>query len=177
MNGSSEETNWYLSNDVLKTLEEGSDAEGGGYTYELVNDGVKEGHVVIFSSDAVAGTEDYDPDTADTGLHDAANALGEEEWIFIDTLQPGQKGTTTLTVALDGESQPNSYQSTDGQLEVAYAVETVDNTVTYKHVSKIGHTGDDTNLLPMILTFLGALALLILAYLSWRKDRKDGDEA
>lgn len=172
-NDSDSETEWYLENSVVKTLEENSSAENGGYTYELINYGKKEGEVTIFSSEAVAGDEDQDPDKTNEGLKSATDATGD--WLYIDTLAAGQSGTTTLRVALDGESQANSYQTTNGQLRINYAVAETpeEDVVVYKTVK----TGDDTNIALMAAIFLGALALLILAFLSYRKDRKDGEEA
>lgn len=172
-NDSKDSTEWYLENIVVKTLEE-ADAKGGGYTYELVNDGQKEGHVVIFSSKAVAGYEAADPDKSHTGLTSATNAT--QDWLYIDTLAPGQSGKTTLRVALDGESQANAYENRSGQLRIAYAVEkTAVGETVYK--TKNVKTGDETNLIMPILMFLGAAILLILAILSFRRDRKDGEEA
>lgn len=176
VNQSNENTVWYLSNDVVKSLEDGSDATDGGYSYELTNKGVKEGVVTIFKSDAVGGEEALDPDTADKGLHDATNALGDD-WIYIDELAPGEKGSTVLKVALDGESQANVYETTTGQLKIAYAVETIVGEDQVIHYGKKINTGDETNLILMVGVFLGSLLLLILAILSYRKDRKDGEEA
>lgn len=172
-NDSDQSTEWYLENTVVKTLEEQSSAANGGYTYELINNGKKEGKVTIFSSSAVAGDENADPDKKNTGLKSATDATGD--WLYIDTLAAGQSGTTTLKVALDGESQANNYETTNGQLRINYAVAETpeEDVVVYKTVN----TGDETNIALMAAIFLGALALLILAFLSYRKDRKDGEEA
>ena len=172
-NDSDVTTEWYLENSVVKTLEEASDAENGGYTYELINYGKKEGEVPIFRSNAVAGDEDANPDGENIGLKSATDAT--EEWLYIDTLEPGQSGSTTLTVALDGESQANNYEGTDGQLRINYAVAEAaqEDVIVYKSVN----TGDSTNIALMAAVFLGALALLILTFLSYKKDRKDGEEA
>lgn len=172
-NDSDESTEWYLENTVVKTLEEQSSAANGGYTYELVNNGKKEGPVTIFSSNAVAGDNNENPDKKNTGLKTATDATGD--WLYIDTLAAGQSGTTTLKVALDGESQANNYQTTNGQLRINYAVAETpeEDVVVYKTVK----TGDETNIALMAAIFVGALLLLILAILSYRKDRKDGEEA
>ena len=172
-NDSDVSTEWYLENQVVKTLEE-QGGVNGGYTYELVNNGKKEGRVVIFSSKAVAGQSSENPDKTDQGLKSATNATGD--WLYIDTLAAGQSGSTTLTVALDGESQANSYQNTNGQLRIAYGVEDTavgEDIIKHKGVN----TGDTTNLIVPVAAFIGAMILLILAILSYRKDRKDGEEA
>ena len=175
-NDSENSTEWYLENQVVHTLEEKSAAtRDGGYTYELVNNGKKEGRVVIFSSKAVAGQESENPDKSDQGLKSATNATGD--WLYIDTLAAGQSGSTTLTVALDGESQANSYQTASGQLRIAYGVEdTAVGEDIIKHRKGVD-TGDTNNLIIPVAAFIGAMILLILAILSYRKDRKDGEEA
>jgi hypothetical protein len=174
-NDSDEDTEWYLENKIVKTLEE-MGGTNGGYTYKLVNYGKAEGTVTIFDSEAVAGEDSENPDSEDEGLKSATNAT--EDWLYIDTLKPGQSGSTELTVALDGESQANSYQATDGQLRIAYAVETLEGETIYKHVpGKRVNTGDMTNLMTPLAMFLGAALLAVLTILSFRKDRKDGDEA
>ena len=170
-NESDAETNWYIENQVLKTLEEQSTAAGenGGYTYILTVGGTE-----IFNSDTVGGTDA--PDSKE-GLKQATDATSE--WFYIGTLEPYDSGKTTLYIALDGESQANAYELTDGELEIRYAVEEVDDTVTYEHVpgERIVKTGDETNILGPVLMLAGAVVLLVLAVLSFRKDRKDGEDA
>jgi hypothetical protein len=173
-NDSDVSTEWYLENQVVTTLEE-QGAVNGGYTYELINNGKKEGTVTIFSSKAVAGQNSENPDTKDPGLKSATNAT--QDWLYIDTLAAGQSGTTTLTVALDGESQANIYENKNGRLRIAYAVEktAVGEDIVEHH--KVVNTGDETNLFIPVAAFVGAAILLSLAILSYRRDRKDGEEA
>ena len=169
-NDSDAETNWYIENEVLKTLEDQSAASGanGGYTYRLTVGGN-----VIFDSDTVGGVDA--PDSKE-GLKQATDATSE--WFYIGTLEPGDAGRTSLYVALDGESQANVYEGTDGALEIRYAVEEVTEESVVNHVPGKGvKTGDDTNVLGPVLTFIAAVILLILAILSFRKDGKDGEDA
>lgn len=175
-NDCDEETEWYLENKVVTTLEE-MGAKNGGYSYKLVNYGAAEGTVTIFDSDAVAGDDEQNPDKTDTGLKSATNAT--QDWLYIDKLKAGQSGRTELTVALDGESQANIYQAKQGQLRIAYAVEkTATGETIYEHVPGKGvDTGDTSNLMTPLMMFIGAAVLLVLAIFSFRKDRKDGDEA
>jgi len=169
VNESDNNTEWYLRNEVLDAFEKAS--EEGGYTYILTSGGVE-----IFNSDQVGGTDA--PDASDkVGLKLATDATGE--WIHIDSLGPGESGETTLYVALDGESQANVYQSTDSVIELQYAVEDEELEDVIKHVPGKGvNTGDSTNMLLPIMVFLGAALLLVLALVSYRKDkRKDGEQA
>lgn len=172
-NSTDDVTEWYMSNDIVKSLEESSSAAGGGYTYRLTNVGPDGASTEIFNSDAVGGVT-TEPGT---GLHQATNAT--EDFFFIQELKAGQSGTTLLTVGLDGESQVNTYQSTDAELTVTYAVEKqAEGETTYKHVSssKNVKTGDNNNLLLTIATFVAALLMLILGLIYYRKDRKDGED-
>ena len=166
-------TNWYMRNEVLKTLEESFDrTENGGYTYKLVHirpDGTRQ---VLFDNSEVGG----EAKVADMeGLHQATNAT--EEWFFIQKLKQGQKAYTELYVKFDGESEVNDYMDTYGKLEVAYAVELDKAGKHKKSTSSSTRTGDTTNLLWPMLLMTAALLTAILTLLSRRKDRKEGDEA
>ena len=178
-NSTGDTTDWYMENTVRNILE-AADAKNGGYTYILKNIGPDGTETEIFNSDAVGG--EGSPEGAGVGLQQATNATeGEyensEDYFFIQTLEGGESGTTQLEVTLDGESQINSYQDKDAEIEFNYAVETQGTEDIYKHVRKRINTGDTTNFILPAVTFLGALILLVLAYRNYRKDRKDGDRA
>ena len=175
-NDSSEKTDWYLRNEVLRTLEDASSAAGGGYSYKLTNYGAT-GTLEIFDSDAVGGDDNYEPGGIAKGLKAATDATEMEDFFYIDTLAANGSGYTVLEVGLDGESQANVYENTAAELELEYAVEVQEEEITYKYVRRKVDTGDSTNLVLPVIAFTGALGLLVLAVLSYRKDRKDGDEA
>ena len=178
-NGTEDTTDWYMENTVIKTLETAG-ARNGGYTYILRNIGPDGTVTEIFNSSAVGGANS--PAGAGTGLEQATNATkgkyaNSPDYFFIQTLEGGKSGTTQLEVTLDGESQINSYQDKDAEIEFSYAVEKKGTEDTYNHVRKTINTGDMTNLMLPLITFLAALILLILAVRSYRRDRKDGDRA
>ena len=175
-NKSKKQTEWYMRNEVLKTLEEASSAADGGYSYKLTNYGV-EGVMEIFDSNAVAGDENYEPSGIAKGLKAATNATDMADFFYIDKVPAGAGGYTELIVGLDGESQANSYENTLAELQLEYAVETIEDETVYKYVHKKVDTGDYTNMMLPAAAFIGALVLLVLAVLSYRKDRKDGEEA
>ena len=166
-NDGDEETDWWLSNEVVQSLEDSTEASGGAYTYILQYNSED-----IYNNDTVGGEDT----TGGEGLHKATNAM--EEFFFLGTLAAGDSGEVTLTVALDGESQGNSYQDAAGQIELTFAVEprepgqeeppappTPDNKPK---------TGDDSNMLPYYLTAAGAgLLLLLLALGRMKKTRKE----
>ena len=173
-NQGSKETNWYLRNDVLESLEDASSAEGGGYSYKLTNHG-ETGDLEIFDSDAVGGDDNYEPGGIAKGLHGATDATKMEDFFFIDTVPAGGGGTTELIVGLDGESQANAYENTAGELQLEYAVEEIEGEDVIRYIRKNVDTGDTTNMWLPLIAFISALILLLLAVFSYKKDRKDGE--
>lgn len=116
-NDSQEDTDWYMSNEVLKSLEEGSTAQGGAYGYYLryVNGSGEE--TLLFDSDTIGGDE------GEGALQEVTGSL--EDYFYLDRLESDQGGTVYLTVALDGETQGNDYQNTLAQLQMNFATEIV----------------------------------------------------
>lgn len=173
-NDSDDSTEWYLRNEVLDSLKDATE-DNGGYTYKLTNYG-KTGTTEIFDSNAVGGDENYEPDGIAKGLLGATDAT--DEFFHIDTLAKGQSGRTVLTVGFDGESQGNAYENSNAVVEIQYAVElSATGETIYEHTSRTVRTGDDTNIVLPLAVFLGGLLLLVLAFVSRRKERKDGEEA
>ena len=178
-----ETTNWYMTNKVLSSLEDRSKtASGGAYTYTLTYVGMDGEEDVLFDSDTVGGDDSQNPTGTKgaTGLHQATGAL--EEYFFLDTLEPGQGGTLTLKVALDGESQANNYQDTRAALQMNFAVE-LNRTGTTRNDTSVWRpvqTGDETNLMLWSGVMLGcgiaALVLGIIVLRRNRRNREDEDE-
>ena len=189
-------TDWYMENEILKTLEKASatraingveqtskqvsgtgQAEHGAYTYELIHYDSGGHREVLFSNKEVGG------DTVAggmEGLEQATNAL--DDWFYIQTLTQGQSGRVVLNVAFDGETEVNDYMDTNGGLAVRFAVElnktgtTVNaanaaRTVSYSAVK----TGDPTNF-PLIIGALAAGVVLLIVALRLRKKANDGEE-
>lgn len=112
-------TDWYMTSQVVKSLEDSNDiAKGGAYTYELSYTNDATGDVkTLYSSQNVGGGERR------TGLHEADEAL--DEYVYLDRLGAGGTGRVTLTVGLDAETLGNAYQSTLADLQMAFAAEIV----------------------------------------------------
>ena len=128
-NDSDISTKWYMSNDVLSSLEDAqSVAANGGYSYILTFVGPDGKEDTIYSSTSVGGEK---PTTAGEGLKEATNSL--DNFFYLKTLEPGESGNVKLLVGLDGESQGNVYQDTLAKLMMNFAVE--DNSDT-----KLRHT-------------------------------------
>ena len=165
-------TSWYMKNEVLTTLEESFDrTENGGYTYKLVHIRPNGTRQVLFDNSEVGGEAKV---AGMEGLHQATNATGE--WFFIQKLAQGQKAYTELYVKFDGESEVNDYMDTDGGLNVRFAVElTPANTPPDKphKPGKLIETGDNSSVLMWTaIAIIAGFLLLILAFLSRRKDRE-----
>ena len=171
------QADWYLSNEVLKSLEE-ADAKGSAYAYRLSYNGND-----LYNSQKVGGTD------SDQGLAEATDAL--DEWVYLDTLSNGDTGKVTLNVSLDGETEGNAYFNTIAQLKLAFAVqpvvpdkETVTKTKTttvVKHRTTprtVVQTGDDTNLMPFYVAMaVSGLLLVVLGAYGAMQRKREREEA
>ena len=189
-------TDWYMTNEVLRSLEESQTvARSGGYTYELTYTGPGGEQATLFSSEAIGGEKDQQ---AGLGLHEATDSL--EDFFYLDQLLAGQSATVTLEVSLDGETQGNAYQDTLAQLQMNFAVELKDvadggrfdsnytdtvsshgrrlgkNTRSGRrvYVTRIPQTGDESHPLVVALVCgISGLALLALGLAKLRKSKRD----
>lgn len=135
----SKTTDWYMTNEVLESLEDTqSVAEGGAYSYILTYigpDGTKD---VLYSSEEVGGET---KNASGEGLHQATNSL--KDYFYLDRLKSGESGEITLKVKLEGETQGNAYQDTLAKLQMNFAVELVDESSTPSNGGN--HSSDSTN--------------------------------
>lgn len=122
-------TDWYMANQVLKSLEDASKtASGGAYSYILTYTNPQGKAETLYNSETVGG-ENYAPNLQ--GLHEATDAL--DSFFYLDTLDKGKSGAVQLYVQLDGETQGNDYQDTLAQIQMNFAVELP--TVTERHTT------------------------------------------
>lgn len=197
-NSSGDTTDWYMTNEVLATLEESQNAAGGGaYAYRLVYrapDGTED---VLYDSEAIGG-EGYKK-AAGEGLHQATDSL--EDYFFMGTLRSSEEGLVSLTVKLDGESQGNTYQDTLAQLQMNFAVEKariqetgrdreititptpIANTVrrtlqqdSHNIIARSVKTGDPTDILPYCVAALAAGIALLAVGIAIIKRRQNDEE-
>lgn len=135
-NGSDIDTDWYMTNKVLKTLEE-ADAKsqdlptGGAYGYLLTYTDPSGEVTTLYRSEMLGG----DDAEGEVGLLAATDSL--DEYFFLDRLAVNQSGVVTLKVSLEGETQGNDYQNTLARVQMNFAVERVS-------VFDIPDTSDDT---------------------------------
>lgn len=180
-NSGQDSTDWYMTNEILQSLEESqSVAEGGAYTYNLTYVDHDDRSTVLYSSDTVGGENSGE---AGEGLHQATDSL--ENYFYLDRLDPGEAGAVQLTIQLDGETQGNAYQDTLAKLRMNFAVEKVTKDVTYqtgdpttitKHQKNVirtsPKTGDPTNILAFsAVALVSGLVLLFLGIRLAKKKR------
>lgn len=128
-NDNENSTDWYMTNQVIKALEDEDLEYGGAYTYSL-----SYGDRVLYSSDMIGG----EGSGGATGLQEATEATGE--WLYLATLGQGESGTVVLEVSLDGSTQGNAYMNKLGTLQINFAVEYTDN----GHTELVYRPGDPT---------------------------------
>lgn len=110
---------WYMKNEVLESLEDAGDAEGGAYDYLLTYTDTQGETTTLYSSEKFGG----EGKIGGEGLHGATNTL--ENYFYLDRMGNGETGTVKLKVALDGETLVNDYQNTMARLQMDFAAELV----------------------------------------------------
>lgn len=110
---------WYMKNEVLESLEDAGDAEGGAYDYLLTYTDTKGETTTLYSSEKFGG----EGKIGGEGLHGATNSL--ENYFYLDRMGNGDTGVVKLKVALDGETLVNDYQNTLARLQMDFATEVV----------------------------------------------------
>lgn len=170
----SESADWYMQNEVIKTLEEQAPvmaAKFSAYSYELVYEqgGSRR---VLYDSNTVGGdVSDGDRE----GLAEATDALHPQDYLYLGRLSKGESAKITLRVGLDGETEGNAYFDTLARLKIRFAVEPVVNPKsevkhnTVKRATEIAdlvRTGDDMRLFPFYIAMLvsGGLLLILFGY-------------
>lgn len=163
---------WYLSNQVVKSLEEG-DAQGSAYTYVLSYEGPSNSRT-LYSSDRVGGD-----DKNSAGMADATNAL--DDYIALEQLSKGQTAKVTLKITLDGETESNDYFNKLAQVKFKFAVEPEPSpktrTVTKTQNRTVVATGDQERLFPFYVAMVvSGLLFAALAVQSVRQRKQEREE-
>lgn len=156
-------TDWYMSNEVLSSLEDAQDvAENGGYSYKLSYMDADGSETVLYNSDSIGGDKDQ---SAGAGLNEATDSLGD--FFYLDRLENGESGTVTLSISLDGESQGNIYQDTLATLKMNFAAEKASGSSTpgqpgsSVHLTNQVQTGDIWTGGALIALIAGIIFLII----------------
>ncbi len=171
-----EETDWYMENEVLQTLEKADAArkvpegtgtpENGGYTYELIHRDKNGKKQVLFSNSKVGG--EAKPANME-GLEQATNAL--DDWFYLQSLGYKESGELTLSIKFDGETEVNDYMDTNGGVMLRFGVEIKkpDSNGEPEYKQKV-RTGD-YNMLALYVAM--AIIGLILLIIVWRRMRSE----
>lgn len=184
-NSDSRETDWYMTNEIVSTLEEAqASASGGAYEYRLSYTDSEGAVTDLYSSDTVGGDENVN---GQEGLHEIAGAPGE--YFYLERLKQGETGMVTLWMRVDGETQGNGYQETLAELQMNFAVEVVPEAEVRTEVNhRVNHvsggtqivttvqTGDTTPLMIWSAVALGCGVILLVAGLAaWKRNREKGE--
>lgn len=168
------DTDWYMSNKVLKSLEDSqSVAEGGAYSYILTYIQPDGHEKILYSSEAVGGETINE---SGEGLHQATDSL--EDFFYLDKLEKGEAGRITLRVKLEGETQGNEYQDTLAKLQMNFAVEPLgEDEEIPPSKRKLIKTGDTTNVLFFVwVTLISGLVCAAAAFYRMYRQDKNQDE-
>ena len=116
-------------------------------------------------------------------LHDATDALSDDDFLYLDTLSKGDSATVTLHVALDGETEGNAYFDTLARIKLAFAVEPNPEPENKERVirreiprRRIVRTGDETRLFPFYVAMLVSGLLFAGLAVKSVRERKKEDE-
>lgn len=151
-------SDWYMSNEVEKAFEDAAKTNNGSYTYRLDYFG-PDGSRTIFSSDGIGGDSEVKLQEATSGL----SGLGGEDFFFyLGKLPAYGTAAVTLYVAIDGETQNNSYFNTLAHVNMRFAVEKPGSRI----IPKTSENGD------MYIWGGATLGCAILAALLLITDRK-----
>ena len=181
VNNSKKKTDWYVENKVVKTFEEGIEASGGAYTYEILYFNSKGKKNVIFSSDRVGGE-------GSKGLSEVTGST--ENYFYLSSLKPDEMGIFKINMKIDGETVSNDYQRSMADVDVNFGVEvaradvpgdedtddpgdkgTPEKTKTPHDLVK---TGDDSSMTIYVLLCILAAIALAAVVISWVKGKKGG---
>ena len=112
-NGTNEAATFYMNADVIKSLEEESEANGGAYSYKILN---STSSIPIFDSETIGGEA-----TDVVGLNQVSSKEGA--YFSLGSIPAGESGVVTVAISLDGNSQNNNYMSTLAQLQIKFGAE------------------------------------------------------
>lgn len=172
-NSDSGKTDWYMTNEVVQSLEDAkNDASGGAYEYRLTFVNGQNEEKVLYDSAAVGGSNE---NQNEEGLHQATESL--KDYFYLDRIDTGKTGTVHLWIKVEGETQGNGYQQTLAKLQMNFAVEKVagDGTVRKNTVVRTVKTGDTSKVLLLCtIALISGIVLLIFGIISMKRNRDRG---
>lgn len=158
-NDYSKSTNWYMTSEIIDSLEKvGATASGGGYEYDLEYEG--KNSQVLYRSITVGGDPTTGQKADEQGLKEVNQSLKEDyvkdgvRYFYLDNFAPNQTGAIKLKIKLDGETQGNDYQDRLADLRMNFAVQIVEPNSPPSSNRTAPKTGDENNLLPYYIVMI-----------------------
>lgn len=177
-NADSNDTNFYMSAEILKNIAEQGD-KNAIYDFSIAKNGT-----VFF--DTVIGGSSSDKQNISIG----SEYLQEDNTILLDTLSKGQKDTITISLKLDGDSAENAYMNQSGKIQLVFSAGSpvtpspgnVVNTIV-RYVTGQGtvttvnvNTGVQGAMTPIIIALVLLAAAIIIIFAVFKKKRRDRNE-
>lgn len=179
-NADSNDTNFYMSAEILKNIAEQGD-KNAIYDFSIAKNGT-----VFF--DTVIGGSSSDKQNISIG----SEYLQEDNTILLDTLSKGQKDTITISLKLDGDSAENAYMNQTGKIQLVFSAGSpvtpspgnIVNTIvryvtgqgTVTTVNANVNTGVQGTMMPIILVLVLLAAAIIIVFAVLKKKRRDRNE-
>lgn len=168
VNSSKNTVDWFMSKEIMESLEDGREASGGGYNSRLVYKSSNGEERLLYSLELGGETEEGEPE----GLHQLpAYYPSEGEFFFLERLESGAGSRLELTFELDGESQGNAYLATLAQMQMKFAVEDLGAEAPSEPTYSV-KTGDTENpLIWAVAALASGLVILLVAIFRIRGSR------
>lgn len=158
------ELKFYVRSEYTNPLGEGVANNQIAYDIEFSNNGE------IFYNGKIGGMTQSNMDSLDQNY-------------LLKTLKKGESTTVLMKIKVDGDSMDNTYQNTEGYLNLIFSVEHEDNTPVEKVVTVIKkvpvinkipgvQTGDTTVIGTILGMFVASLALIIVIIVMKIRNRK-----
>ena len=114
-----------------------------------------------------------------------SNMNSLENNYLLKTLKQGESTTIDLSIAVDGDSMDNTYQNTEGYLNLIFSVEYEETTPIEKVVTVVKkipvinkipgvNTGDTTTIGAILGVFAASVVVIVVLIVMKLKKRKDG---
>ncbi len=117
INGSEyESADFYMSADVVKSLEDGAKAQGGAYSFRIIKNKDTASEEKLFDSETVGGDA-----TESVGLNQVSGKDGA--YFALGSVKKGDRGNVTVEITLDGDSQTNNYMAAKANLNIKFGAE------------------------------------------------------
>ncbi len=172
VNDSNQTVDWYMDN---KSVEFNNNfASGAAYVYKVTYQPHSGAVQVLYDSEDVGGDGGVKRDYASDEL---------EDFFLLERFGKGEKGSVTLYLAVEGETQNVNYQVSRSDLVVEFGVTPIEEPTaepTEKHVPRIiyiPNTGDSLNVqFYVIMEMIALILMAIIVYLYYRY-RKNQERA